>query len=170
MRDGPELRKRPANFVPLSPISFIHRAADFFGDRIAIIHGERRFTYREFYARCRRLAHALSKAGIKAGDTVSINAANVPAMLEAHFAVPMLGAVLNAINYRLDTASIMFTLEHSEARILLADREFHATVAPALEKLGAAAPRVIDIADPETADAPGYGGVEYEDFIRRGRP
>jgi fatty-acyl-CoA synthase len=170
MRDGPELRKRPANFVPLSPISFLKRAADFFGDRTAVIHGERRFTYTEFYARCRRLAHALAKAGIKAGDTVSVNASNVPAMLEAHFAVPMLGAVLNAINYRLDTASIVFTLEHSEARILLADREFHATVAPALAKLGAAAPRVIDIADPETANAPSYGGVEYETFIAEGDP
>jgi len=170
MRDGPELRKRPANFVPLSPISFLKRAADFFGSRTAIIHGDRRYTYAEFYARCRQLAHALSKAGIRAGDTVSINASNVPAMLEAHFAVPMLGAVLNAINYRLDTASIVFTLEHSEARILLADREFHSTVAPALAKLGAAAPRVIDIADPETADAPGFGGVEYEDFIAEGDP
>ena len=170
MRDGPELRKRPANFVPLSPISFLKRAADFFGSRTAIIHGDRRYTYAEFYARCRQLAHALSKAGIRAGDTVSINASNVPAMLEAHFAVPMLGAVLNAINYRLDTASIVFTLEHSEARILLADREFHSTVAPALAKLGAAAPRVIDIADPETADARGFGGVEYEDFIAEGDP
>lgn len=170
MRDGPELRKRPANFVPLSPVSFLKRAADFFGDRTAVIHGDRRFTYAEFYARCRRLAHALSKAGITAGDTVSINASNVPAMLEAHFAVPMLGAVLNAINYRLDTASIVFTLEHGEARILLADREFHSTVAPALEKLGAAAPRVIDIADPETAGAAGFGGVEYEDFIAEGDP
>lgn len=170
MRDGPELRKRPANFVPLSPISFLKRAADFFGGRTAVIHGDRRFTYAEFYARCRRLAHALSKAGVKAGDTVSINASNVPAMLEAHFAVPMLGAVLNAINYRLDTASIVFTLEHSEARILLADREFHSTVAPALAQLGAAAPRVIDIADPETAGAAGFDGVEYEDFIAEGDP
>lgn len=170
MRDGPELRKRPANFVPLSPVSFVKRAADVWGDRIAVIHGSRRFTYAEFYARCRRLAHALAKAGIKAGDTVSINAANVPAMLEAHYAVPMLGAVLNAINYRLDTASIVFTLAHCEARILLADREFHASVAPALAKLGADAPRVIDIADPELPDAPSYGGVEYEDFIAQGDP
>ena len=130
MRDGPELRKRPANFVPLSPVSFLKRAAEFFGTRTAVIHGDKRYTYAEFYARARRLAHALAKAGIKAGDTVAIHAANVPAMLEAHYAVPMLGAVLNPINYRLDTAAIAFTLDHGEARVLLAVRVFHGTIAP----------------------------------------
>ena len=168
--DRPELRKRAANFVPLSPVSFLKRAADFFGDRTAVIHGARRFTYREFYARARRLAHALTKAGIKRGDTVAILAANMPAMLEAHYAAPMIGAILNPINIRLDAPLIAFCLEHGEAKLLLADREFHATIAPALEKLGSKRPIVVDIADAETAGAPSFGGVEYEDFIAAGDP
>ena len=170
MTDRPELRKRTANFVPLSPVSFLARAAEFFGERVAIVHGEQRFTYRQFYARARQLAHALTKAGIKRGDTVAILAANTPAMLEAHYAAPMIGAVLNPINIRLDAPLIAFCLEHGEAKLLLADREFHATIAPALEKLGAKRPIVIDIADAETADAPRFGSVEYEDFIASGDP
>ena len=168
--ERPELRKRPANFVPLTPVSFLKRAADFFGDCTAVIHGARRFTYREFYARARQLAHALIRAGVKRGDTVAILAANVPAMLEAHYAAPMIGAVLNPINIRLDAPLIAFCLEHGEAKLFLADREFHATIAPALERLGAKRPVVIDIADPETEGAPGFGGVEYESFIAAGEP
>ncbi len=168
--ERPELRKRAANFVALSPVSFLARAADFFGDRLAVIHGGRRFTYAEFYARARRLAHALTKAGIKRGDTVAILAANVPAMLEAHYAAPMIGAVLNPINVRLDAPLIAFCLEHGEAKLFLADREFHATIAPALAKLGAKRPIVVDIADAETAGAPSFGGVEYESFIASGDP
>jgi fatty-acyl-CoA synthase len=168
--DRPELRKRPANYVPLTPVSFLARAACFFADRTAVIHGSRSFTYAEFYARARRLASALTKAGIKRGDTVSILAPNVPAMLEAHYAVPMIGAVLNPINIRLDAGAIAFCLEHGEAKLFLADREFHATIAPALEKLGARRPIVVDIADPETRDAPSFGGVEYEGFIASGDP
>jgi fatty-acyl-CoA synthase len=166
--DRPELRKRSANFVPLSPVSFLKRAADFFGDRVAVVHGDRRFNYREFYARARQLAHALSKAGIGRGDTVAILAANTPAMLEAHYAVPMLGAVLNPINVRLDAPLIAFCLEHGEAKLLLADREFHTAVAPALESLGAKRPILVDIADAETAGAPSFGGIEYEGFIAAG--
>ncbi|MCB1511418.1 MAG: AMP-binding protein, partial [Hyphomicrobiaceae bacterium] len=104
----PELAKGPANYVPLSPIAFLRRAATFFADRTAVIDRDRRFTYAEFYARTRRLAHALSKAGVGRGDTVAILAANVPALLEAHYAVPMLGAVLNPVNIRLDAAAIAF--------------------------------------------------------------
>ncbi|MBX9589884.1 MAG: AMP-binding protein [Hyphomonadaceae bacterium] len=166
--ERPELRKRPANFVGLSPVSFLKRAADFFGDRTAVIHGARRFTYKEFYARARRLAHALSKAGIQRGDTVAILAANTPAMLEAHYAAPMIGAVLNPINIRLDAPLIAFCLEHGEAKLLLADREFHATIAPALDRLGPRRPIVIDIADAETDGAPGFGGIEYESFLAAG--
>jgi fatty-acyl-CoA synthase len=169
-QERPELRKRPANFVPLSPVSFIKRAAEFFGERTAVIHGVRRLTYMEFYARTRRLAHALTKAGIKRGDTVAILAPNVPAMLEAHYAVPMIGAILNPINIRLDAALIAFCLEHGEAKLFLADREFHATIAPALEKLGTKRPIVVDIADTETEGAPSFGGVEYENFIASGDP
>ena len=166
--DRPELAKCSANFVALSPVSFLARAAGFFGERTAVVHGDRRFTYREFYARSRRLAHALAKAGIGRGDTVAIVAPNVPAMLEAHYAVPMLGAVLNPINTRLDAGAIAFCLQHGEAKLILADREYHATVAPALETLGAACPIVVDIADAATAAAPAYGHVEYEDFIQAG--
>ncbi len=168
--ERPELRKRSANFVPLSPVSFLARAASFFGDRTAIIHGSRRFTYTEFYARSRRLAHALTKAGVRRGDTVAILAANVPAMLEAHYAAPMIGAILNPINVRLDAPLIAFCLEHGEAKLLLADREFHSTIAPALEKLGSKRPIVVDIADAETAGAPSFGGLEYESFIASGDP
>ena len=166
----PELRKRHANFVALSPVSFLKRAADFFGDRTAVIHGSRRFTYREFYGRARRLAHALTKAGIKRGDTVAILAANTPAMLEAHYAAPMIGAILNPINIRLDAPLIAFCLEHGEARLFLADREFHAAIAPALAKLGPKRPIVVDIADSETEGAPSFGSVEYESFIADGDP
>ncbi|MFM9941128.1 MAG: AMP-binding protein [Hyphomicrobiaceae bacterium] len=168
--ERPELRKTAANYVPLTPVSFLARAARFFGERTAIIHGARRLTYVEFHARARRLASALAKAGIKRGDTVAIVASNVPAMLEAHYAVPMLGAILNPINIRLDAAAIAFCLEHGEARLLLADREFHGTVAPALAKLGTRQPIVVDIADAETAGAPSYGGIEYESFIASGDP
>ncbi|HKD55934.1 MAG TPA: AMP-binding protein [Hyphomicrobiaceae bacterium] len=166
--DRPELRKRPANFVQLNPASFLARAAAFFGDRVGVIHGERRFTNRQFYARTRQLAHALSKAGVKRADTVAILAANTPAMLEAHFAAPMIGAVLNPINIRLDAPLIAFCLEHGAAKVLLADREFHASVAPALERLGRNRPIVIDIADAQTQGAPNFGEVEYESFIASG--
>ena len=131
LQSDPALRKRPANFAPLSPVSFLARAAACFADRRAVVHGARQFTYSEFYARARQLAHALAKAGIRRGDTVAILAANVPAMLEAHYAAPMIGAVLNPINIRLDAPLIAFCLEHGGAKLLLADREFHATVAPA---------------------------------------
>jgi fatty-acyl-CoA synthase len=167
--DRPELVKCAANYVPLTPVSFLARAARFFSDRTAVIHNDRRFTYAEFYVRVRQLASALTKAGIKRGDTVAILAPNVPAMLEAHYAVPMIGAVLNPINIRLDAAAIAFCLEHGEARLFLADREFHATIAPALEMCGAS-PIVVDIADAETGDAPSFGGVEYESFIAAGDP
>ncbi|MFT5508454.1 MAG: fatty-acyl-CoA synthase [Hyphomicrobiaceae bacterium] len=165
----PELEKCNANYVPLTPVSFLKRAATFFANRIAVIDRDRQFTYAEFDARCRRLASSLTKAGIKRGDTVAILAANVPAMLEAHFAVPMIGAVLNPINIRLDAATIAFTLDHGEAKIILADREFHSTIAPALTE-ATTKPIVIDIADPETADMPNFGNIEYEDFIASGDP
>jgi fatty-acyl-CoA synthase len=170
MKDRPELQKCAANYVPLTPVSFLARAARFFGERTAVIHNDRRFTYPELYARARRLASALTKSGIKRGDTVAILAPNVPAMLEAHYAVPMIGAVLNPVNIRLDAGTIAFCLEHGEAKLFLADREFHATIAPALDKLGSKRPIVIDIADAETAAAPNFGGVEYESFIGAGDP
>jgi fatty-acyl-CoA synthase len=165
--DRPELAKTRANYVPLTPVSFLARAATFFPQRLAIIHGTRRFTYGEFYGRCRRLAHALAKAGVKRGDTVAIMAANTPAMMEAHFAVPMLGAVLNPINTRLDPGAIAFCLAHGEARVFLADREYHAQIKPALALVPHPL-RVIDIADAETANAPLLADIEYEQFIAQG--
>ena len=165
----PELEKRDANYAPLSPVSFLSRAARFFGNRVAVIDRERQFTYREFDARCRRLASALSKAGVGPGDTVSVVAANVLAHLEVHYAVPMLGAVLNPINIRLDAPTIAFTLEHGEAKVILVDSEFHAAVGPALEQVGQPL-LVIDIADEETADMPRLGEIEYEDFLLTGDP
>jgi fatty-acyl-CoA synthase len=168
--ERPELAKTAANFVPLTPVSFLVRAAKFFGGRTAIVHGKRRISYAEFLARARRLAHALVKAGIRRGDTVAIMAPNVPAMLEAHYAAPMIGAILNPINTRLDAGAIAFCLEHGEAKVLIADREFHTSVMPALERLGARMPIVVDIADEETTGAPRLGNVEYESFIAAGSP
>ncbi len=164
---APELAKHAANYVPLTPVSFLARAATVFADRTAVIHGARRFTYTELYARARQLADALTKVGVRKGDTVAIQAANVPALLEAHYAVPMLGAVLNPINIRLDPAAIAFCLEHGEAKVFIADREFHAAIAPALERVSQPL-KVIDIADSETADAPLLADIEYEDFIATG--
>ena len=165
--DRPELAKCDANHVALSPIAFLHRAATFFARRTAVIDRERRFTYAEFYDRTRRLAHALSKAGVGRGDTVAVIAANVPALLEAHYAVPMIGAVLNPINIRLDPATIRFCLEHGEAKLLLADREFHDAVQPALEGMENQ-PIVVDIADVETDGQAVYGNIEYEAFMASG--
>src|SRR5690606_19973623 len=169
IEERPELRKRSANFVPLTPISFLSRAATFFANRTAVIHGARQFTYADLYARSRRLAHALTKAGVKRGDTVAILAPNTPALLEAHYAVPMIGAVLNPINIRLDPATIAFCLKHGEAKVMLADREFAGSVLPALEELQAK-PLVIDIADAEAPQAPNFGSFEYEDFLTTGDP
>ncbi len=167
--ERPELAKNKANYVPLTPISFLARAANFFPERIAVIHGDLRYTYAELYSRCRRLAHALTATGIARGDTVAIMATNTPAMLEAHFAVPMIGAMLNPINTRLDADSIAFCLDHGEAKLLLADREFHTVIPSALERCQVR-PRVVDIADAETMEAPAIADVEYESFIAGGDP
>lgn len=118
-----DLDHNAANYVPLSPVSFLIRAAHVYGPRVAVIHGERRITYAQFLDRARRLASALARAGVGKGDTVAIMAPNVPEMLEAHNGVPMLGAVLCPINFRLDAGSIAFILHHSEAKVLLTDRE-----------------------------------------------
>src|SRR2546427_12958165 len=129
------LGRAAANFAALTPLGFLPRAASIYPDRVATIHGDRRISYREFDARARRLASALSRRGIGPGDTVSAVLPNVPAMLEAHFGVPMIGAVLNTINTRLDTRTIGYILEHGEAQALLTDREYAATVGPALDSV-----------------------------------
>ncbi len=167
--DDRDLPRNPANYVPLSPLSFLLRTARIWGRRTAIIHGARRITYAEMLTRCRRLAAALARLGVGPGDTVAVIAPNVPALLEAHYAVPGLGAVLCPINTRLDAATIAFILRHAEAKVLLADRELVGTVAPALASL-ASPPRVVDIADAELAEARAIGAVEYEDFLAGGDP
>ncbi|MFL5149872.1 MAG: acyl-CoA synthetase [Microvirga sp.] len=165
-----DLDKNPANFQPLTPLTFLERSAAVFPDRTAIIHGSLRRSYREFYARARRLASALSKRGIGRGDTVAVMMANTPAMLECHYGVPMTGAVLNTLNTRLDAAIIAFSLDHGEAKVLITDREFSKTVKAALAE-AKAKPLVIDYDDPEFAGAgERLGAIEYEDFIAQGDP
>src|SRR5688572_11178899 len=126
------LEKNPANYTPLTPLSLLKRTAHVFPRRAAIIYGARRLDWADVYARCRRLASALSRHGIGPGDTVAAMLPNVPAMYEAHFGVAMAGAVLNTLNTRLDAESIAFMLDHAEARVLLTDREWSAVVGPAL--------------------------------------
>ncbi|HEV8310398.1 MAG TPA: acyl-CoA synthetase [Methylomirabilota bacterium] len=167
-----DLDRGPANYAPLTPLSFLARAAAVYPDKPAVIHGDRTFTYAEFYARCRRLASALVRRGIGAGDAVAVMAPNVPALLEAHYGVPMAGGVLNALNYRLDAGSIAFILEHGEARFLVTDTEFSDTVADALVRLGRQIP-VIDIDDPLHAEPRGgklLGEKDYEAFLLEGDP
>ena len=130
------LDRTPANYVPLSPVSFLVRAARVYGPRIAVIHNERRITYAQFLERARRLASALEQAGVSKGDTVAIMAPNIPEMLEAHYAVPMLGAVLCSINIRLDAGAVAFILQHSEVKVRLVDHEFDAVTSRALAQTG----------------------------------
>jgi fatty-acyl-CoA synthase len=164
------LRPNAANFASLTPLSFLPRSAAIHPDRTAVIHGKRRFSYRELYARARRLASALSRHGIRAGDTVSVMLPNVPAMVEAHYGVPMLGAVLNTINTRLDARTVAYILDHGEAKILITDREFAGQVGPALA-LSKRKPLVIDVDDPlYTGPGDRLGKIEYEDFIAAGDP
>ena len=165
-----DLPRNAANFQPLTPLSFLARAAGVYPDRTAIIHGRQTWTYREFYARTRKLASALTRRGIKRGDTVSAVLANTPALLEAHYGVAMAGGVLNTINTRLDAAIIAFTLDHGEAKVLIVDREFSKVVKEALATCRAK-PLVIDYDDPEFSGAgERIGTIEYEDFLRDGDP
>ena len=164
------LDRNPANFQSLTPLSFLERAAQVFPERDAIIHGKCRYTYAQFYERSRRLASALSRLGIKRGDTISVMLANTPPMLEAHYGVPMTGAVLNALNTRLDPAMLAFILDHCEAKVLITDREFAGAIREAL-KLAKVKPYVIDYDDPEFPQSGDFlGMVEYEDFLAGGDP
>jgi fatty-acyl-CoA synthase len=165
-----DLDRNPANFQPLTPLTLLERAAQVFPDQTAIVHGPLRRNYREFYARARKLASALSRRGIGRADTVSAVLANTPAMLECHYGVPMAGAVLNTINTRLDAATIAFQFDHAETKVLITDREFSPVVKEALA-LCKAKPLVVDYDDPEFSGAgERLGGIEYEDFIKDGDP
>jgi fatty-acyl-CoA synthase len=158
-----------ANHVPLSPLSFLVRAATVYPQKPAVVHGDRVYSYGELYARCRRLASALARRGIGAGDTVAVMAPNVPAMLEAHYGIPMAGAVLNALNYRLDARTIAFILEHARAKLLITDREFSETIAAALGQLERRIP-VIDIDDPLHIGGALLGEKDYEALLAEGDP
>jgi fatty-acyl-CoA synthase len=164
------LDRNPANHQPLTPLTYLSRSALIFPDHTAIVHGELRRTYRDFYARSRQLASALSKRGVGRGDTVSVMLANTPAMLECHYGVPMCKAVLNTLNTRLDAAILAFTLDHAETKVLIVDREFSPVIQEALAN-AKVKPLIIDYDDP-VYDGPGerLGEVEYEAFIAEGDP
>ncbi len=165
-----DLDRNAANHQPLTPLQFLERAATVFPDHTAVVHGALRRPYRDLYARARRLASALEKHGVGRGDTVSVMLANTPAMVEAHYGVPMCKAVLNALNTRLDAAIIAFTLDHAETKVLIIDREFSKVMGEAL-KLAKVKPFIIDYDDPEY-DGPGekLGALEYEAFLAGGDP
>ena len=163
------LAKGPANYTPLSPMSFLRRSAQVYPDKTAIIHGNRRESYADFFARSRRLASALAGQGIGKGDTVAVMAPNIPEMLECHFGIPVLGAILNAINIRLDAATVAFILEHGGAKVFIADRQYAPIVRDALEQM-ANPPIVIDINDPQAKGGGVIGDLEYETFIAAGDP
>ena len=167
--DADFLKPRPANHRPLTPLNFLFRAADAFGDRTAVIHGDVRYTWREHAERCRRLASALKRAGIGPGDVVSVLAPNTPAMLEAHFGVPLSGAVLNTLNIRLDAAALAFIVTHCEAKALLVDRQFSALSRDVLAKLPQK-PLVIDIEDAYAEGGDLIGDTTYEVFLATGDP
>ena len=165
-----DLDRKAANYQPLTPLTFLARAAAVFPNQTAIVHGRSAFTYRQFLARTRQLGSALARRGIARGDTVAAVLANTPAMLEAHYGIAMAGAVLNTINTRLDAAAIAFAFDHGEAKALIVDREFSNVVKDALA-LCKAKPLVIGYDDPEFAGAgERLGSVEYEDFLRQGDP
>jgi fatty-acyl-CoA synthase len=163
--DAPHLARTAANFTALTPLSFLARAAAVYPDKLAVIDGDASFTYAAFYARCRRLADVLRRRGIGPGDTVAVLAPNNSALLEAHYGVPMAGAVLNALNTRLDARSISFILAHGQAKLLIADREFAPVVEPALAELDRPLP-LVEIDDGHSAEE--LGGIEYEAFLEEG--
>jgi fatty-acyl-CoA synthase len=164
------LPKTPANYQPLTPLTLLSRAAEVFPHHCAIIHGRREYDYAELYARSRKLASALTSVGVGVGDTVAVMLANTPPMIEAHYGVPMTGAVLLSINTRLDPAIIAFQLDHSESKVVICDREFSATMAEAL-KIAKVKPLVIDCDDLQfSLIGPRLSETEYEQFIAKGDP
>ncbi|MCH9808623.1 MAG: acyl-CoA synthetase [Alphaproteobacteria bacterium] len=164
------LDRNPANYQPLTPLTFLERAAKVYPDHTAIIHGNARYTYRDFYARSRRLASALAAKFVGKGDTVSVMLSNTPPMLEAHYGVPMTGAVLHSINTRLDAPIVAFQLDHANTKVLIVDREFSAVIKDALAQ-AKVKPLIIDYQDPEfPQDGEQLSYTEYEQFIASGDP
>jgi len=164
-----DLDRNAANYVPLSPLSFIRRAAAVYPTRPAVVHGDCRYTWSETYVRARRLASALQRRGIGKNHTVAVMAPNVPAIYDAHFGVPMAGAVLNTLNTRLDAATIAFSLDHGEAKAIITDRELSPVIKDALDRCKAK-PLVIDIDDPLAEGGELLGDTDYESFLEGGDP
>src|ERR1700689_1736778 len=164
------LEKTPANFVALTPLSFLARTAAVYPDHISAVYEGRAFTWAETYTRCRRFASYLAGRDIGCGDTVAAMLPNIPAMNELHFAVPMAGAVLNALNIRLDAASIAFQLDHGGAKIIMVDPEFAGVIADALTLMTGPKPFVIDVDDPAFAGDKRIGEIEYENALLQGDP
>jgi fatty-acyl-CoA synthase len=162
------LDKTPANFVALTPLSFLARTAAVYPDHVSTVYDSRIFTWSQTYARCRRFASYLAGRGIGHGDTVAAMLPNIPAMNEAHFAVPMAGAVLNGLNIRLDAASIAFQLDHGGAKIILVDPEFAGVISEALTLMTSERPFVIDVADAVFEGGERIGALEYEDAVSQG--
>ena len=165
----PDYSKTPANYAALTPISFLNRAATTYPDRTAVVYGETRRSWAETHARCRRLASALQRVGLKKGDVVGIIATNTPEIYEAHFGVPMAGMVLNTLNSRLDAGTITYILEHANTRALMVDREFAETVRAAVANM-ATPPLLIDIDDPAAPPGPRLSRLDYESFLATGDP
>ncbi|MGZ5818320.1 MAG: acyl-CoA synthetase [Burkholderiaceae bacterium] len=163
------LQRNQANYVPLSPLSLLRRTAQVYPDKLSVIDGEQRYTWSDTYARCRRLASGLQQLGVGLGDTVAVMAPNVTAMMEAHFGVPMLGAVLNTLNVRLDAETLAFMLKHGEAKVLITDREFSGVISKALA-LMEHRPIVIDIDDPAFQGGELLGQMDYEALLASGDP
>ena len=165
-----DLDRNPGNYAPLTPLSFVERAAYVYPDAPSVVHGKRRDTWKQTYDNCRRLGSALARRGIGQGDTVAAILPNIPAMVEAHFGVPMCGAVLNTLNTRLDAEAIAFMLNHGGAKLLITDREFSPVIEAALAKLGRPL-EVIDVDDPEY-DGSGrrLGKKTYDELLAEGDP
>ena len=163
------LDKNDANYVPLTPLSFLERAKDIYPNYEAVVYESRKYTWSEVYKRCIKFASALDKLGIKIGDTVSVLAFNTPEIFEAHYSIPMVGAVINAINTRLDSKTISYILNHSEAKVLIVDRQFHDVVKKALEDVKQEI-KIIDIDDKDAnlTDSKNIGSLEYEEFLNSG--
>ena len=163
------LDKNEANYVPLTPLSFLERAKDIYPNYEAVVYESRKYTWSEVYKRCIKFASALDKLGIKTGDTVSVLAFNTPEIFEAHYSIPMVGAVINAINTRLDSKTISYILNHSEAKVLIVDRQFHDVVKKALEEVNSKNTIIdIDDKDAKLTDSKNIGSLEYEEFLNSG--
>jgi len=163
------LDKNNSNYVPLSPLTFLERTKDIYPNYEAVVYESRAYTWGEVYKRCIKFASALDKIGIKTGDTVSIMAFNTPEIFEAHYSIPMVGAVINAINTRLDPNTISYILEHSDAKVLIVDRQFHKVMSNALKNIKKKI-TIIDIDDKEidTSSFKKIGKLEYESFLNTG--